>query len=329
MSGFAIAVDGGNSKTHLALLDSDGEMLALVRGLGCSPHHIGLSGCVERLSGLLDEARGVARIGAADVAGVAYVMVAGADLPDEEIALQAALDAQGWAHHLVVSNDTFALLRSGSARDWGVAVVCGAGINCVGRAPDGREARFAALGAISGDWGGGYDLGLSAVSAAARSEDGRGPTTILEKLVPLQFGLGTPREVSEAIHREQIGHDELVQLAPIVLGAADSDLVAGSLVDRTREEVVALARVALERLDLLTSDPDVVLGGGVLTAGLSRLVDGIRADIMALCPGANIVLVSSPPVVGAAMLALADLGADTAALERARQELTAAVTNGT
>ena len=92
------------------------------------------------------------------------------------------------------------MLRAGTERGWGVAVVCGAGINCVGVGPDGRHARFPALGAITGDWGGGFDLGLAALSAAARSEDGRGPRTPLEQAVPAHFGLATPRELAEAIH---------------------------------------------------------------------------------------------------------------------------------
>jgi len=73
----------------------------------------------------------------------------------------------------IVENDTFAVLRAGTDRGWGIAVVCGSGINCVGVAPDGRHARFPSLGAITGDWGGGYDVGLAGVVAAARSEDGR------------------------------------------------------------------------------------------------------------------------------------------------------------
>lgn len=325
MSDIVVAVDGGNSKTHLALVRGDGTLLALVRGPGCSPHHIGLPAAVELLSGLLDEAAVSAGFDLPVTAAVAYMMVAGADLPDEEAALQAALDAQGWSERLVVSNDTFALLRSGSDRDWGVAVVCGAGINCVGRAPDGRETRFLSLGPISGDWGGGYELGKEAVFYAARSHDGRGAKTVLEQLVPEQLGRSSMIEVSEALHREEIGHPDLVRLARVVLAAADIDPICGDLLDRTRAEVVAFARVALERLDLLDLDTDIVLGGGVITARHPRIVDGIRADITALCPRANIVIVASPPVVGAALLALSDMGADATALERAREQLTAAV----
>ena len=185
-----LAVDGGNSKTDLALVRDDGAVLALVRGGMSSPHHIGLDGTVELLQGLFDDAVAQAGLGGGDgpVADVGQVLLAGLDFPTEEQALHEALAARGLARSLTVGNDTFAVLRAGTERGWGVAVVCGAGINCVGVGPDGRHARFPALGAISGDWGGGYDVGLAALAAAVRSEDGRGPRTRLEQAVPAYFG---------------------------------------------------------------------------------------------------------------------------------------------
>ncbi|MFL5979331.1 MAG: N-acetylglucosamine kinase, partial [Gaiellaceae bacterium] len=180
-----LAVDGGNSKTDLALIGGDGALLGFARGPLSSPHHIGLDGCLEVLEGLLGEA--AAQAGVAREVAVAQVMLAGADLPAEEIELQAAVEARGWAARTEVGNDTFAILRAGHERGWGVAVVCGAGINCVGVAPDGRRTRFPALGPITGDWGGGLDVGMAALAAAARGEDGRGPHTTLEQIVPAHF----------------------------------------------------------------------------------------------------------------------------------------------
>ena len=183
-----LAVDGGNSKTDLALVGADGSLLALVRGPLGSPQHLGVEGCLVVIDGLLTEA-----IGEHDgrIADVASLLLAGVDFPAEEEAVRAAVEQRGWARRVHVDNDTFAVLRAGTERGWGVAVVCGAGINCVGVAPDGRQARFPALGSITGDWGGGYDVGLAAVSAAARSEDGRGPRTSLEQAVPGHFGRQT------------------------------------------------------------------------------------------------------------------------------------------
>ena len=87
-----------------------------------------------------------------------------------------------------VANDTFALLRAGVDEPRGVAVVCGAGINCAGLLPDGRTARFAAVGKISGDWGGGQQLADEAFWWAARADDGRGPATALATALPAHYG---------------------------------------------------------------------------------------------------------------------------------------------
>src|SRR5205807_108374 len=91
--------------------------------------------------------------------------------------------------------------------------------NCLGVSPDGRHTRFPALGTITGDWGGGYDVGLAGVWAAARSEDGRGPRTSLEQAVPRHFGLSTPSELAEHIHRGKIGMTRVNEVAPIVVAA--------------------------------------------------------------------------------------------------------------
>jgi N-acetylglucosamine kinase-like BadF-type ATPase len=145
-----LAVDGGNSKTDVALVGEDGEVLAHARGPLSSPHHLGLSGCLDVLQRLVDQAGLDGRR-----ADVAQVLLAGVDFPEEEDQLRAALDERGWATTTHVGNDTFAVLRAGTERGWGVAITCGAGINCVGVAPDGRQVRFPALGSITGDWGGG------------------------------------------------------------------------------------------------------------------------------------------------------------------------------
>jgi len=252
---------------------------------------------------------------------LASVQMAGVDFPSEERALHEALAAREFAGRIAVGNDTFAVLRAGTARGWGVAVVCGAGINCVGVAPDGRHARFPALGAISGDWGGGYDVGLAALSAAARSEDGRGPTTRLEQAVPAYFDKQTPSRLAEAIHLGEIPQRRLVELAPVVFDEAATDPVAAGLVDRLASEVVALAEVALRRLDLLDQPVEVLLGGGLFQRPESTLVDAIRIALSAVGTSITVRATAAPPIVGAALLGLDELGANGEVQERVRREL--------
>jgi N-acetylglucosamine kinase-like BadF-type ATPase len=326
-----LAVDGGNTKTDLALLDAGGGLLSLVRGPGSSPHYLGVDGCIEVLTGLLEAA--LRQVGlepsGRPVSSSAHLLLAGADLPEERSALCARFGRLAWSPRLVVDNDTLALLRAGTDRGWGVAVVCGAGINCLGRSSDGREVRFLSFGEISGDWGGGADVGLAALGAAARAADGRGPRTILEVAVPAYFGCSDALEVSKAIYERRIPEARLVELAPVVLAACDEDAVAQDIVRRMANEVIAYVTAALRRLELTDADPDVVLGGGLLRAVSPGVIETIDGAVRELAPAARVLVSPSEPIVGAALLALDALQADKGARARARAELDAAARSAT
>ncbi|HTW13419.1 MAG TPA: BadF/BadG/BcrA/BcrD ATPase family protein, partial [Solirubrobacteraceae bacterium] len=284
-----LAIDGGNIKTDVALVDVDGRLLSLVRGGTSSPHALGFDRCVSVLSELVSEACANVGLGSDSCAEVARILLAGADLPEEVELLQNALSARGWASQLVVENDTLALLRTGTDRGWGVAVVCGGGINAVGIAPDGRTVRFPALGAITGDWGGGHDVGVAALGAASRSADGRGPRSTLERAVPHHFGLSTPLEVARAFHFKEISAEALAQLSPVVYEQAAVDAAAAAILERVADEVALLAKAALQRLDLCDAGAEVVLGGGLLRAAPPWMIERIEEQLRAVSASATVV----------------------------------------
>ena len=312
-----LAVDGGNSKTDVALVQEDGSILGVERGEQASPEHLGIDGSLAVIARLSE------RLGGA--ADVAVLLLAGVDFDDQEAAYRAAAEQRSLAARVIVGNDTFAVLRGGTERGWGVAVTCGAGINCVGIAPDGSRVRFPSLGTVSGDWGGGDDVGLAAVEAAARSEDGRGPRTSLERLVPEHFGLSTPVELARAVVAGRIAETELRTLAPLVFAAAREDAVARAIVDRLADEVVTMAVTALRRLDLLATPAEVVLGGSLLQSRQERLLARVEARLRAEAPHASPHVADLPPVLGAAFVGLDELAADPVAYTRLRDELGAAI----
>jgi N-acetylglucosamine kinase-like BadF-type ATPase len=318
--GAVLAIDGGNSKTDVALVASDGTVLAAVRGPGASHEEHGVEQAVRILDHLVRSvaAQAGARPGA--VASHTSACLAGADLPEEEEQLTAALRGCGWSRTAVAVNDTFAVLRAGVDRPWGVAVTCGAGINCVAVAPDGRTARYLALGTLTGDWGGGQGLSQEVMWHAMRAEDGRGPQTALAPAVAAHFGLATVTDVAIAVHKGKLGEDDLLRLTSVLFAAAATgDTVARGLVERQADEICVMAVTAMRRLGLLAEGTPVVLGGGLLEARDTLLTSAVEERLAAAAPGAAPRVVDIPPIAGAALLGLDYVGAGPAAEVRLRQ----------
>lgn len=345
-----LGVDGGGSKVDAALVRIDGGLLAAARvvngrgGETPSTHDDGAGDDIDggprprrtpREDDLLDMTRHVAaaateacrRAGVAPegraVARIGTFCLAGADFPADDRRFLRVLRAEGWAEETVVRNDTFAVLRAGTERDWGVAVVTGHGTNCSGVAPDGRTYRIPAIGAVSGDWGGGSDIGEAGLWHAVRATDGRGPRTRLAQVVPAHFGLRRPRQVTEAIHFGRLSHDRIAEIAPVVFEAAiEGDAVAREIVDRQADEIVTMAGAAIRRLRMSTLDVEVVLGGGVFRNDDPSFFKRIREGISEVAALARVHVLEAPPVVGAVLLGLDRLGAGRSAAGRLRAALT-------
>jgi N-acetylglucosamine kinase-like BadF-type ATPase len=339
-----LAIDGGNSKTDVALIGTDGTVIAAVRGGTTSHQVIGRAAALAALTELVAAAAGQAglpRQAGLPVAGHTSACLAGADLPEEEAELGELIQAQGWSVTSSVVNDTFAVLRAGlhdagepggasTQRHWGIGVVCGAGINCVGVAPDGRTTRFLALGQVSGDWGGGGDLGPEALWWAVRAEDGRGPQTELRAAVPMHFGVDRVEDVVIGLYLGKISYDQLHGLVPVLYKVAgNGDEAARSVVLRLADEVSRMATVAATRLGLNDQPRDarypvpVVLGGSLLTARDPLLTAAIRGQLADSIPGSDVRIADVPPIAGAALLGLDHVGAPPAAAARLRESAAA------
>lgn len=324
-----LAVDAGNSKTDVAVVGADGTMLGAARGGGFRPPAVGVAAAMEELARTVAraaQAAGHDAEGGSPFVGDVSACLANADLPREERALAEAVRAYGWGRDSHVRNDTFALLRAGlpdeTSDGHGVAVVCGAGINCVGRDGRGRTHRFPAVGRLSGDWGGGGGLADEALWHAARAADGRGDRTALADALPAHFGVVSMDALIEAFHLGDLPTGRRLEATPVLFAvAADGDTVARSLVERQADEVVAMAGVALEALGLAGLPTPVVLGGGILAARHALLERRVVERLAARAPRAVPRVVAAPPVLGAALLGLDRAGAAAAAYARLRSQL--------
>ena len=318
-----LAVDGGASKTDAWVLVADGSVVGAARGEGSNHQFSGMDAAMDAVGAVLDAA--IADAGATGrarpIARRGVFCMAGLDLPVDEERLVAAIGARGWVDSASVFNDSFAVLRAGAPAGWGVGVVCGSGLNCVGLGPEGSVVRFPSLGELSGDLAaGGSWLGVRALGLALRSRDGRGAPTVLADAVPAHFGRVDPETVLSDVYSGALGYARLFELAKVCIEAASSgDQVASEAVDFLADEVVAMITAATTRLGVAGSQVDVVLGGGLFDSEYPGFGRRIEHRVRSVVPRAVFWYLDAAPVLGAALLALDAVGASEEAKQRVRR----------
>jgi N-acetylglucosamine kinase-like BadF-type ATPase len=257
----AVAIDGGNSKTEVVVLaEAAGELVEPARAIGAGSG-AGPGAVVSAVSSVL----GGMRIDPASVGSVSAA-VAGLDFPGDEAGYGAALSELFPRAVVEVVGDAVAVLEAGAGRGEALAIVCGAGLNAVARGPYGL-ATVPALGWLSGDSGGGDELGRAAVRAAARAEDGRGPSTLLLGRVLAEIVASDTAELARAIRDGAVSMRQVGALAATVARtAADGDAVAMELLADSAREALLLADVVVRRSWDGSSVPEgtlAILAGGL------------------------------------------------------------------
>ncbi len=305
---FVLGVDGGASKTHALLVDEAGNAL----GFGdarCGNHQLrGLKAAVREIDKAVRGALAQSNFTSLPIDAACFCL-AGADLAEDYTMLQPAMEELNIARQVVVKNDTMAVMRSGLTRSWGVGVICGAGFNAAGRSRDGGELILPALGAISGDWGGGFTLSTELIRLIMRAWDGRGKPTMLTGLVLGALKLPSTEELLRNLYHGSIPYRTRLGLVPLLFEAAEAgDEPSRELVIQMGVEVGLTANTFISRCDLGDTDVEVVLGGGVFKGKGSLLIDTVKQEIHAIYPLAKIIRPHFEPVVGAALLGLEAFG---------------------
>jgi len=298
-----LGVDAGNSKTLALVAGENGRILGLGRAGPGNHQTVGLEQALGEIEKACKEALFQGAV--SEPVEVGVFGLAGADLPEDFSLLGQALEGLKLAREVHVENDTMVALRAGTNQPWGVVVVCGAGFNAAGIAPDGRICRLPGLGWISGDWGGGWELAREAVRQVARAWDGRGEPTLLTDLFLSALGVKSVEEMISALYHHDVEERELLNLVPCIFEAAyQGDKVAKKILLRLGEEVGITAAAVIRKLGLEKTEVEVVLAGGVFEGNGPWLLDTVSRIVRQYAPRAKIVRPRFAPVVGALLLAL-------------------------
>jgi N-acetylglucosamine kinase-like BadF-type ATPase len=313
MRRYFLGVDVGSTKSHVLIADDLGQALGLGTG-GCgNPDSVGYDGFAEVLRTATDEALAAAGITRDEIAGAGFG-IGGYDWPSQREPILQAIGTLGLDAPLEPVNDAVIGLVAGAEEGWGVAVVAGTSCNCWGWDRDRRIGRMTGHSWL-GEAAGGSELVLKAIQAVALEWTWRGPPTRLSSAF---VELTNAQDVAGLLEGLSAGHIQLgSEAAPLVFRvAAGGDPVAHELILWAGRELGSMANGVIRQLGFEALAFDVVLAGSFFN-GSPLLAETMREVILPVAPGARLVRLRVPPVVGGVLLGMEQAGMKPAAVREA------------
>lgn len=309
MANFILGLDGGATRTRCVISTLSGEILAIGVSGPSNYHVVGIDGARTALMEAARSAFESSGIGSNDCL-VACAGLAGLDCSYDVKALNEAIGNLPIAKRIVIVHDSLIALYGATGGKRGVIVNGGTGSMAAGMDDTGRTVRVGGWGSIVGDEGSAYDIGRRAITASLWAFDGRGQETILQEKIRKRYGLTSIDDMIHKVYVEKMGVTEIASLAPLVTESAkEGDEVSINILKIAGEELGRHAVAVIKKLGMENERCDVALVGGVLNAG--ELVLGpMRSTIMKVAPKAVLVSPRFNATIGAALLALRDVGSE-------------------
>src|SRR5689334_1346007 len=125
---YVLGIDGGGTKTHALILDETGRAASFGAAGGSNYQMCGMPRAEREIGAAAKAAFAATRLSPQDI-DLGYFCLAGADLAEDYALLEPQMDALALARRTIIRNDTMAALGAGLSRPWGIAVICGTGLN--------------------------------------------------------------------------------------------------------------------------------------------------------------------------------------------------------
>lgn len=307
---YFLGVDIGNTKSHALIADENGRCVGFGKGGPGSWEAIGWDGAQQVLHDITGQALAHAGVDISSIAGAGFGY-AGYDWPEDRPGHVALVESLGLGETpYALGNDTLVGLVAGAKEGWGVVVVAGTSNNCRGRDRYGREGRVTGAGSWFGEYGGATEIVTRAIQAVSAAWTLRGPVTALSEAFVAHTGAADVSDLLAGLVRER--YRLASAAAPVVFEvAARGDQTAQAIINWAGHALGSLAVGVIRQLELETADFDVVLSGSLYKGG-QPLIEPMRQTIHAVAPGARLVRLHAPPVVGGVLLGMERAGLNTA-----------------
>ncbi len=299
---YFLGADLGGTKTHVVIADEAGCAVGFGESGPGNHQTVGFDGMYNTLREAVDGALNQAGLQAKDIAGAGFG-IAGYDWRSEKPKMAEVISKFGFSAPYEMVNDSIPGLVAGSEEGWGVGLVSGTGCNCRGWDKNHqREGRVTGYGITMGEAAGGSELVFRAMQLVGFEWTQRGPKTALTQAFMQHTGAKDIEDLLEGYTEEYYAIGAAA--APLVFEVArQGDAVALDLIRWAGQELGQMANGVIRQLGFEALDFDVVLAGSMFQGG-ALLIDPLRETIQQLAPGARLVRLTVPPVIGAVLIGM-------------------------
>ena len=261
-----LGVDGGGTHTRALLVDQEGRVLGTGRAGSTNRNHHSRDEVRSNLRAALVSATG-GKAAAGDLTVFLGMSAVSTDADRADIKSIVREIPEFTAVKVVVENDARIGLTGGLSGRPGIVLIAGTGSACLGINREHKSWWCGGWGALADDAGSAPWIGLRALQAAVRAEDGRAGPTLLRDIVFDFLGVADPRELIDRVHNRGLIREELGGLAPRVIGAyLDGDPAAACILSDATVELSQLVTTTSSRL-FHSAECEMILVGGLALSG--------------------------------------------------------------
>lgn len=302
---YFLGVDVGATKTHALVADETGNVVGFGEAGAGNHEVVGYPGLRSALAGSVSQALQLGGLSPSQVTGAGFG-VAGYDWQSELADTLEAIQVLSLSCPLAVVNDAVLGLVAGAEAGWGLGLIAGTGNNVCGRDRQGRMGRVTGNGILCGEYGGGSEIVFRAIQVVCHAWTQRGQPTALTGAFIALTGAADAGNLIEGIVLERY-HPVPGWARTVFDVAAQGDAVAQEVIAWNARELGATAVGVIRQLKLQGETFDVVLAGSIFDGG-ALYTEPLRQVLQQESPGARLVRLAAPPVVGGVLLGMEKAG---------------------
>lgn len=295
---YIIGIDGGGTKTTVALADLKGKIFKIAKGGPSSPVNVGVKTASKNI------AEGIKKILRKEEVISTFIGLAA--IQEEPRYKKEILNelkkykeiSQIFKGKIEIGSDQIVAFRSETDKKDGVLIIAGTG--CVAHGWRGHREFTASGWHWLADEGSAFWVGQRAFQAVLKNLDERGKKTLLKELAFKELKVKNTEQLLNKVYSEPL---KTIPIFSILTDNASKkgDKIAIEILESAGKELALAAKTVLKKLKMEKEEFPLVLVGGMFKSKM--ILEIVKKEIKKVAPKANFILPRKEPVIGAIKLA--------------------------